>query len=237
MTLPIDITSGDPGHIGDHEELHALLDDVVAPFAVISYDQGLFAARPAAGAEGRLYFSTDTNVLYYDEGGSWHSIYEYLSDQLINLLSTSPTTTGLKVPAIRLQKTSTAPQSTAHNVEEAVDWDEVATGDTYDNDGLHTGTSSRITVTREGVWDFKAFIKWDADNTGQRVIKLVKNGTNTIVVEDRAASGGADYMNIATDIEMEDGDYMEVLVTQTSGSTLSVLSTSAFSAHFISDEG
>jgi hypothetical protein len=33
--------------------------------------QGTFAQRPAAGQTGRLYLSTDTNVLYRDNGSSW----------------------------------------------------------------------------------------------------------------------------------------------------------------------
>lgn len=36
--------------------------------------RGLAASRPAAGTEGRIYYSTDTGVLERDNGSSWESI-------------------------------------------------------------------------------------------------------------------------------------------------------------------
>lgn len=36
--------------------------------------RGLAASRPAAGTEGRLYFSTDTDVLERDNGTTWESV-------------------------------------------------------------------------------------------------------------------------------------------------------------------
>ena len=33
-----------------------------------------FASRPAAGQTGRLFYATDTNVLYRDNGSSWDTV-------------------------------------------------------------------------------------------------------------------------------------------------------------------
>lgn len=41
-----------------------ILPDVILP-------PGLLAARPAAGSRGRLYYATDTALLYRDNGASW----------------------------------------------------------------------------------------------------------------------------------------------------------------------
>jgi microcystin-dependent protein len=39
------------------------------------YGQGTTAARPAAGTAGRLYYSTDEHLLYWDDGSVWQSPY------------------------------------------------------------------------------------------------------------------------------------------------------------------
>jgi hypothetical protein len=41
--------------------------------------RGLAAARPAAGTEGRLYYSTDTGILERDSGSAWESVEGTLS--------------------------------------------------------------------------------------------------------------------------------------------------------------
>lgn len=38
------------------------------------YLQGLLASRPAAGTQGRHYWATDTNTVYYDTGSAWKDI-------------------------------------------------------------------------------------------------------------------------------------------------------------------
>lgn len=73
MVLPLDVNPGDTGHVGDHEEIHALLDPVVdaAPFTVAMYGEGILADRPAAGVNGRIYSATDTDAWYVDNGTTW----------------------------------------------------------------------------------------------------------------------------------------------------------------------
>lgn len=76
MPLPTAINPGDPGHVEDHEEIHALLDDVdqVNGFTVAQILQGTLAARPAAGTARRWYFATDGPTLYYDNGSAWQEV-------------------------------------------------------------------------------------------------------------------------------------------------------------------
>lgn len=38
------------------------------------YGKGLIAARPAAGVIGRFYWSTDEDILYFDDGAAWNSV-------------------------------------------------------------------------------------------------------------------------------------------------------------------
>lgn len=39
-----------------------------------AYDQDVFASRPTAGVAGRVFWSTDTEVLYYDNGVAWKTV-------------------------------------------------------------------------------------------------------------------------------------------------------------------
>jgi len=49
-----------------------LANDVDAAFA--GFGQGTTAARPAAGKTGRIYWATDTTILYYDDGTTWRTV-------------------------------------------------------------------------------------------------------------------------------------------------------------------
>lgn len=54
-----------PGRVG----FMAILDKIEGNAAMFA--SGTFAARPAAGKEGRIYRATDTGVVYYDTGAAW----------------------------------------------------------------------------------------------------------------------------------------------------------------------
>jgi hypothetical protein len=51
--------------------------------AVVSFDQGALAARPRQGYAGRVYFATDTGVIYYDDGRSWRTTTGAGTPQLV----------------------------------------------------------------------------------------------------------------------------------------------------------
>jgi microcystin-dependent protein len=68
MSLPAP-SGTDPANVPvDIDKLRKQIDLLSA-----IYGQGTTAARPAAGIAGRLYFSTDEAVLYYDDGTTWRS--------------------------------------------------------------------------------------------------------------------------------------------------------------------
>lgn len=74
MTLPLVISPGDPGHIGDHEEIGALLAAAGTPFIAGADAQGTHAGRPVAGTAGRYYYETDTGLLFRDNGATWVAV-------------------------------------------------------------------------------------------------------------------------------------------------------------------
>lgn len=77
MALPTTLAPNDLGHINDHEEIHVLLDDINGLWNVARFQQGLFAARPAAGRADSYYWATDVGtagVLYRDNGATWTAV-------------------------------------------------------------------------------------------------------------------------------------------------------------------
>lgn len=58
------------------------------------YTQGLFSARPAAGKLGQLYYATNTNALYLDDGSTWHIVG---AQNLLGLLANLPTASAVAV--------------------------------------------------------------------------------------------------------------------------------------------
>lgn len=41
---------------------------------IVGFGQGVIGSRPAAGKSGRVYYDTGNNILYYDDGSTWHSV-------------------------------------------------------------------------------------------------------------------------------------------------------------------
>jgi hypothetical protein len=69
------------------------------------YLEGLLSARPAAGTAGRLYYATDTKILYRDTGSSWGVIQSLSRGSVVTATSESRTNTayGLLATPDRVQ--------------------------------------------------------------------------------------------------------------------------------------
>lgn len=73
--LPTGLVAGASGHVSYHNEIHRILTHISdTTFVGAGMLQGTFAARPAAGVAHRLYYATDSGVLYYDTGAAWVDI-------------------------------------------------------------------------------------------------------------------------------------------------------------------
>lgn len=70
LIIPYPTGDDEPDGPSQMQAIAERVDDV-AP----EYLQGVFSSRPAAGHEGRFFFATDTDRLYYDDGSTWNSIF------------------------------------------------------------------------------------------------------------------------------------------------------------------
>lgn len=179
MTLPLVITAGDSGHIGDHEEIHALLDDVVSPFTVANVSQGTEAARPAAGQAGRYYYATDTLALFYDTGSAWR----------------------LVSPAIRFARVfKTGNQTLSDGTATDITWN----GESFDTSGMHSAGDAEITTPsgETGYVAIDAQVTFTGDTLGIRMVQIVIGGTvrKSVTADGHAASGGVDQRLVISDL-------------------------------------
>lgn len=107
----------------------------------------------------------------------------------------------------------------------------------YDTAGLHSTSSntSRITIPTGGggIYHIGASVRFASNSTGARVVRIRRNGSGYIGVQEADASATGDHrMSLACDYFLFEGDYIEVMAFQSSGGVLSVDSESAMSPEF-----
>lgn len=96
----------------------------------------------------------------------------------------------------------------------------------FDQGGLFNGptcytAASSLTAPQAGVYLITGGVAWPSNPTGNREISLQLNGSTTLVADQRSAVNGAvTEQNISTIYRLGAGDYIEEIVTQTSGGTL-----------------
>jgi len=92
----------------------------------------------------------------------------------------------------------------------------------YDTDAFHsTATNtSRLTIPagKGGKYSVTAFVNWDNNSTGRRIVALYKNGSNTKTLANETSSGYLGQLGAYT-IELAAADYIEIFVYQDSGGT------------------
>jgi hypothetical protein len=98
-----------------------------------------------------------------------------------------------------------------------------------------TSDPTRLTCTVAGLYDIGANVQWAANATGNRRILIRANGTTAIadVIANAVTTAATPtHQNIGTHYELAVGDYVEVLVQQTSGGPLNINGVTAYSPEF-----
>jgi hypothetical protein len=107
-------------------------------------------------------------------------------------------------------------QSIAHNISSKLDMDTAE----YDVGSFHDVPNRRITPTVSGKYYVQATCLWQSAGTSFVALQLKKNGSVTLVVEQRSVNGdtGSFTMDLSTMVEMNGTtDYIEVFAEQKSG--------------------
>jgi hypothetical protein len=120
------------------------------------------------------------------------------------------------IPAARVTRGSAQTIPDSSNTNLAFDQER------YDTAGVHNATNnSRLTAPVPGIYAVTAQFTWGGSaGTGSRFGGLMKNGS-TLIARSLQVPGDDDE-NMATQERLAAGDYVEVVVLQTSGSGLNV---------------
>jgi len=121
------------------------------------------------------------------------------------------------IPAARVTRTSA--QSIPHSLNTSLAFDQ----ERYDAAGVHDNATnnSRLTAPVTGIYAVTAQFTWGGSaGAGSRFAGVVKNGSTLIARSQELA--GDDDENITTQVLLAAGDYVEVVVLQTSGSSPTV---------------
>jgi hypothetical protein len=139
------------------------------------------------------------------------------------------------IPAVRTA--NSADESISDNTPTAVTFDT----NVYDNSSMHSTTTdtSRLTAPVTGIYDIWGNIEWQVVSAGQRSVGVVVDGGagGTVAqVREQAPSGIAPDQVVSTQVKLNAGDYVELVVFQNSGVPLSVRFTTyspAFAMHWV----
>jgi hypothetical protein len=121
------------------------------------------------------------------------------------------------IPAARVTRTSA--QSIPDSLNTSLAFDQ----ERYDTAGLHDNATnnSRLTAPVTGIYAVTAQFTWGGSaGAGSRFAGVMKNGSTLIARSQELA--GDDDENITTQVLLLAGDYVEVVVLQTSGGSLAV---------------
>lgn len=95
--------------------------------------------------------------------------------------------------------------------------------DVYDPWGMHdlAVNPSRLTIKYPGIYVITANVRWENPVTGNRQAQIQKNGNTALAIDVRPASTNVNMrtsQDLSTVARLEVGDYLEVIVTNDSGS-------------------
>jgi hypothetical protein len=129
-------------------------------------------------------------------------------------------------------------RDTAQNISSGVDTAVLFTIKHFDSCNIWNG-GYKLTAPKSGLYLITLCINWQTNATGSRIHRIRKNGT-TIIQEEQFPAGSATFTRTITTVtRLNKGDYIEAIVQQNSGSTLSlgVLGESepSFSLTFLSE--
>lgn len=178
-------------------------------FTPISRDLGRGTAFPSSSAipgglqTGDRFFRTDFGISFAYDGAAWYSLPKFTGARVFN--STGQTITTATPTALTFDS------------------------ENYDTSAFHSTSSntSRLTIPTglDGYYIVGANIFWTATAGGRRYLRLQTNGTTIVAgveIGSVADATAAPSQMVEVPLLLSAGDYVEVVVLQSSGGNLNI---------------
>lgn len=153
------------------------------------------------------------------------------------ILDANVTTAKLANQSVVAAKVGVLPRSRAyHNITQTIPNNTVTAlafnSERFDTDNMHDNVTSngRLTCKTAGTYLLGATIQWAVNTTGTRQVSLRLNGT-TVIASQRVGAFAVDdvHQALSTIYHLAVNDYIEVIVRQTSGVGLDVMTATQYS--------
>ncbi len=119
---------------------------------------------------------------------------------------------------------TTTNQAIPNNAVRKVTWN----AESFDTNAFHdnASNSTRLTINESGIYQINATIAWEANAAGDRLLTIVKNGSQTQLTDtETPVAGSSTSQSLSGILELAQGDFVEVTVFQSSGTELDLIST------------
>lgn len=115
---------------------------------------------------------------------------------------------------------------------------EFTAADDWDTDGFHDPSTNpnRVTIPtgQAGKYRIMGYTIFSSASGGRRIGELDKNGTTTLMRDERGVSSSTQTLVVGGDVDLADGDYVELLAYQTSGGAIDL--TASYGGMFLTAE-
>lgn len=124
----------------------------------------------------------------------------------------------------RARATKASAQSIADSSGTTVDLDteDYDHGNLYDPSGANP---TRITIGEDGTYEVGCSTNWQSNSTGYRFAGVFPNGLADAIASDRRPGLNQSEQSPSNRVELVAGDYVEMIVSQTSGGALNLRAT------------
>ena len=113
--------------------------------------------------------------------------------------------------------------TTSQSIPNNTTTDLVLDNEHYDTANMHSNATDnfRITAPVDGIYAVSAQVAWDINPNGERILRLMLNGTDPIAtVNQLPVTGAAQAQSVSAQVELDAGDHIVTEVHQNSGGSL-----------------
>jgi len=190
---------------------YGITDAILNAGGIVSFDSGLFASIPAAGTVGAVYYATDTQTFYFDNGTSWDVIVPAFSGDVSSTAGSTTLTLATVNSNVGTFGSSTQiPVLTvnAKGLVTGVTTTSISTALSYIGDVSGTGTTGTDTTLTLATVNSTVGTFGDSSHVGQFTVNakgLVTAASDVLITPAAIGAINIDQLGVAGGVATLDG--------------------------------